>query len=59
MCEINQDEQKNVLIDQFVNLQRILSADDTKAEVEYQLRVAEAKLQSMGVITEDLKIKKN
>ena len=44
------------LIQQYTDLQRILSADDMRKEVEYQLRTVKAKLGAFSVVTEDLDI---
>ena len=43
-----------LLIDTYANLQRILTAEDTKAEVEYQLSLVSAKLEAMGIVTTKL-----
>ena len=42
------------LIDKFIDLQRIKSAADMQKEVEYQLMITKAKLDAMGVVTENL-----
>lgn len=49
-------EQTNVLIDIYTNLQRIKSADDRDKEIDYQIKVAKAKLEAGGIVTEDLDI---
>lgn len=49
-------EQANMLIDTYANLQRIISADDWRQEVNYQISLAKAKLESMGIVTENLDI---
>ncbi len=41
-------------IQEYVNLQRIKTAQDQKAEIEYQERVLKARLQSLGIPTEQL-----
>ena len=43
-----------MLIDTYINLQRILSSDNMKEEAEYQLQAVRAKLESMGIVTSDL-----
>ena len=43
-----------MLIDTYINLQRILSSDNMKDEAEYQLQAVKAKLESMGIVTSDL-----
>ena len=49
-------EMINNLIDVFTNLQRISKASDSKKEAEYQLKIVKAKLESFGIITENLEI---
>ena len=44
------------LIDKYSDLQRIKNADNLEKEVEYQLKVTKAKLESFGVVTENLDI---
>lgn len=43
-----------MLIDTYINLQRILSSDNMQDEAEYQLRAVKAKLETMGIVTSDL-----
>ena len=50
-------EQINMLIDIYTNLQRIKTASDRDAELNYQLKVTKAKLEASGIVTEDLEIK--
>ena len=50
-------EMINNLIDKYTDLQRIKSSDDLEKEVDYQLTITKAKLQSFGIITDDLDIK--
>lgn len=45
-----------MLIDSYMNLQRIKTADDKEKEVAYQLKITKAKLEVFGVSTEDLDI---
>lgn len=54
---MNENEMKSILIDEYVNLERIKVAKDKDKEVEYQQTLIKAKLQSYGVTTEDLSIK--
>lgn len=54
--EMNDNELKSVLIDKYADLQRIKSAPDKEKELDYQIRVLNAKLESMGVVTTDLNI---
>ena len=42
------------LIDKFMDLQRILKAEDKEKEIQYQIRVTKAKLEELGVVTENL-----
>ena len=43
-------------IDQFTALQRIKNAQDPMKEVEYQLAIVKAKLESFGVVVENLNL---
>lgn len=45
------------LIDKYTDLQRIKNAADLEKEVDYQLKVTKAKLESFGIITSDLDMK--
>lgn len=47
-------EMINHLIDSYTSLQRIKNADDAQKELEYQLKILKAKLESFGIITSDL-----
>lgn len=59
MCDgMNEKEMVRELIDEFTNLQRIKNADNPETEVEYQLKIVKAKLESCGIVTSDLEIKK-
>ena len=49
-------ELQEKLIQQYTDLQRIITAPDMKKEAEYQLRTVKAKLEAFGVVTEDLDI---
>lgn len=49
-------ELQEKLIQQYADLQRILSAPDMKKEAEYQLKMVKAKLEAFGTVTEDLDI---
>lgn len=55
--DMNEKEMINNLIDNYINLQRIQNSDDAKKEVEYQLRILKAKLESFGIITSELELK--
>lgn len=47
-------EQKATLIEEYTKLQRIKAAPDRDEEINYQIKTAKAKLESMGVNVEDL-----
>lgn len=57
MIDMNEKEMIDKLIDKYIDLQRIKQSDNPEKEVDYQLRVAKAKLESFGIITSDLDIK--
>ena len=50
----SQYEESGKWIDIYINLQRIKTAPDPQKEVDYQLSIAKAHLQTLGVPTEDL-----
>ncbi|MDE7476422.1 MAG: hypothetical protein K2M91_00485 [Lachnospiraceae bacterium] len=50
-------EMINNLIDVYANLQRIKKADDIEKELEYQLTLVRAKLESFGIVTSELELK--
>ena len=52
--KMSDKELVTMLIDTYINLQRILSSDNMKDEAEYQLQAVKAKLESMGIVTSDL-----
>lgn len=56
MEDMTEKEQATALIDKFTELQRIKSAEDKEKEVDYQIKIVCAKLQALGVTTEDLKL---
>lgn len=47
-------EMINSLIDKYADLQRIKKSDNLEKEVDYQLKVTKAKLESFGIVTESL-----
>ena len=52
------DELKQVNIDYYVNLMRIKKVQNgSNEELDYQIKVAKAKLQSLGIPTEELEMK--
>ena len=50
-------EMINNLIDKYTDLQRIKKSADLEKELDYQIRITKAKLESFGIITSDLDIK--
>lgn len=55
--DVNELELKDQAIKEFVNLQRIKNAEDKEKELNYQEKILKARLQALGVPTEDLEIK--
>ena len=49
-------EMINNLIDKYTDLQRIKKSDNLEKEVDYQLKITKAKLESFGIVTENLDI---
>ena len=49
MENVNDKELLNVLIDNYVQLQAIKNSSNTEKALEYQIKVLEGKLQTMGV----------
>ena len=47
-------EMINNLIDSYTSLQRIKKANDYEKELDYQLKILKAKLESFGIVTTDL-----
>lgn len=56
MIDMNEKEMINSLIDKYTDLQRIKKSSDLEKEVDYQLRITKAKLESFGIITSDLEM---
>ena len=54
VMEMKKEEQATNLMDKFTDLQRILKAEDKDKEIQYQIRVTKAKLEELGVVTENL-----
>ena len=50
-------EQATMLIDVYMNLLRIKQASSREDEIENQLCEARAKLQALGIVTDDLVIR--
>lgn len=47
-------EMINNLIDNYTSLQRIKKSEDTEKELDYQIKILKAKLESFGIVTTDL-----
>lgn len=43
-------------MDKYIDLQRIKAAGDREKEIQYQLKTTKAKLEALGIVTEDLTI---
>lgn len=54
--EMTEKEQATILMDKFIDLQRIKAAADREREIQYQLKTTKAKLEVLGIVTEDLNI---
>ena len=53
---MTEKEQIAILIDQYTDLQRIKAAENKEREIEYQIKTTKAKLEALGIVTEDLDI---
>jgi len=53
---MTEKEQATILMDKFIDLQRIKAAEDREKEIQYQLKTTKAKLEALGIVTEDLNI---
>ena len=49
-------EMINNLIDKYTDLQRMKKSSDLEKELDYQLKITKAKLESFGIITSDLEL---
>ncbi|MBR1743117.1 MAG: hypothetical protein IJ733_14865 [Lachnospiraceae bacterium] len=56
VMEMAEKEQATILMDKFIDLQRIKAADDREKEITYQIKTTKAKLEALGIVTEDLNI---
>lgn len=56
VLEMTEKEQATNLMDKFIDLQRIKAAGDKDKEIEYQLKTTKAKLEALGIVTENLEI---
>ena len=54
----NQGEQTEKWIEKYTDLQRIKSAADRDDEIDYQISIAKAQLEALGIPTEKLDRKK-
>lgn len=54
--EMTEKEQATNLMDKFIDLQRIKAAGDRDKEIDYQLKTTKAKLEVLGIVTENLEI---
>ena len=54
---MNENEQKKIAIEKYINIQRIKKHG--QEEIEYQEKIAKAELQILGISTEDLEIEKS
>ncbi len=52
--EMTEKEQAAIMIDIYTDLQRIQKAEDKDKELSNQLRKAKAKLEALGIVTENL-----
>lgn len=56
--EMSDKELTAILIDNYMNLQRILTSSNRDLEIDYQIRGIKLKLESMGIVTTDLDLDK-
>ena len=56
VVEMTEKEQAAIMIDVYTDLQRIQKAVDKDKEINNQLKKAKAKLEALGIITENLEI---
>lgn len=54
--DMNEQQLKDQVIKEFVNLQRLKAAKDKEAEIAYQEKVLKVRMQSLGIPTEDLEL---
>lgn len=54
VLDMTEKEQAAIMIDIYTDLQRIQKAEDKEKELNNQLRKAKAKLEALGIVTEDL-----
>ena len=51
---MTEKEQATAWIDEYTRLQRIKAAQNRDEEIEYQIKTTRAKLEALGIMTEDL-----
>jgi hypothetical protein len=56
VLEMTEKEQATLLIEEYTKLQRIKAAADRDREIQYQIKTTKAKLEALGIFTEDLNI---
>ncbi len=56
MEAMTEKEQIAALMDKYIELQRLKTAEDKEREINYQIRTTKAKLEAFGVMTESLDI---
>jgi hypothetical protein len=56
VTEMTEKEQATLLIEEYTKLQRIKAASDRDKEIQYQIKVTKAKLEALGIVSEDLNI---
>ena len=52
--EMTEKEQATALIEEYTKLQRIKAAPNRDEEIDYQIKTAKAKLEALGIVTENL-----
>ena len=57
MERMNENEQKKVAIEKYINIQRIKKHG--QEEIKYQEKIAKAELQILGISTEDLEFEQS
>lgn len=53
---MTEKEQATILMDKFIDLQRIKAAENKEKEIDYQIKTTKAKLEALGMVTENLNI---
>lgn len=53
---MTEKEQATLLIEEYAKLQRIKTSADREKEIDYQIKTTKAKLEALGIVTEDLDI---